>query len=94
MRNHTEIRFSDITGNGKFSGKPDLPFEIFFLAHRSPPHLICGSRRRWSGSGNVIAVPSLQLLTIPPSDQVQKAKQRWCVFQNTMSTYVQRIICA
>ena len=31
MRNHTEIRFSDTTGNGKFSGKPDLPFEIFFL---------------------------------------------------------------
>ena len=32
MRNHTEIRFSDTTGNGKFSGKPDLPFEIFSLA--------------------------------------------------------------
>ena len=36
MRNHTEIRFSDTTGNGKFSGKPDLPFEIFFLVPRSP----------------------------------------------------------
>ena len=31
MRNITEIRFSDTTGNGKFSGKPDLPSEIFFL---------------------------------------------------------------
>ena len=30
MRNITEIRFSDTTGNGKFSGKPDLPVEIFF----------------------------------------------------------------
>ena len=37
MRNYTEIRFSDTTGNGKFSGKPDLPVEIFFLdAHTVP----------------------------------------------------------
>jgi len=40
MRNITEIHFSDTTGNGKFSGKPDLPVEIFFLACGSarPPH--------------------------------------------------------
>ena len=36
MRNYTEIRFSDTTGNGKFSGKPDLPSEIFFLAPGAP----------------------------------------------------------
>ena len=36
MRNHTKIRFSDITGNGKFSGKPDLPSEIFFLGGHWP----------------------------------------------------------
>jgi hypothetical protein len=36
MRNITEIHFSDTTGNGKFSGKPDLPVEIFFLARESP----------------------------------------------------------
>jgi len=35
MRNITEIHFSDTTGNGKFSGKPDLPVEIFFLAPES-----------------------------------------------------------
>ena len=33
MRNITEIHFSDTTGNGKFSGKPDLPVEIFFLGN-------------------------------------------------------------
>ena len=37
MRNYTEIRFSDTTGNGKFSGKPDLPSEIFFLGARCNP---------------------------------------------------------
>ena len=35
MRNITEIHFSDTTGNGKFSGKPDLPVEIFFLGASS-----------------------------------------------------------
>ena len=34
MRNITEIHFSD---NGKFSGKPDLPVEIFFLVSDSCP---------------------------------------------------------
>ena len=38
MRNYTEIRFSYTTGNGKFPGKPDLPSEIFFLAHATPRH--------------------------------------------------------
>jgi hypothetical protein len=42
MRNITEIHFSDTTGNGKFSGKPDLPVEIFSLgrgaATTSRPH--------------------------------------------------------
>ena len=38
MRNYTEIRFSYTTGNGKFPGKPDLPSEIFFLAHTTPRH--------------------------------------------------------
>ena len=37
MRNITEIHFSDTTGNGKFSGKPDLPVEIFFLVSDSCP---------------------------------------------------------
>ena len=31
IRNFARIRFSDTTGNGKFSGKPDLPSEFFFL---------------------------------------------------------------
>ena len=37
MRNYTEIRFSDTTGNGKFSGKLDLPSEFFFLGPDSIP---------------------------------------------------------
>ena len=35
MRNIAEIHFSDTTGNGKFSGKPDLPVEIFFLGRET-----------------------------------------------------------
>ena len=37
IRNFAGIRFSDTTGNGKFSGKPDLPSEIFFLALTTRP---------------------------------------------------------
>ena len=40
MRNITEIHFSNTTGNGKFSGKPDLPVEIFFLGHGGVHELV------------------------------------------------------